>query len=102
MQTLIEQKHEELILISRRHRVRKLAVFGSAVTGGFRDEDSDVDFTVEFEPMTAREHARSYFGLLRDLELLLSRRIDLIEKSSVRNPYIRQDIERTEQVVYAT
>jgi uncharacterized protein len=38
-----------LAAFCRRHGIRRLAVFGSAVRGDVRD-DSDVDLLVEFEP----------------------------------------------------
>ena len=36
-------------VLCRKHRVRELSLFGSAVDGTF-DENSDVDLLVEFEP----------------------------------------------------
>jgi len=40
---------EALALFCRRHGVRRLALFGSALGDDFRD-DSDIDVLVEFEP----------------------------------------------------
>jgi predicted nucleotidyltransferase len=62
---------------------------------------SDLDFLVEFRPMPPREHARSYFGLIKELEQLFMRKVDLVEASAVRNPYIRHNIEATQVAVYA-
>ena len=40
---------EALGSLCRRHNIRRLALFGSTLTGGARP-DSDVDLLVEFEP----------------------------------------------------
>jgi predicted nucleotidyltransferase len=45
----LQAQRERLAEICRRHHVRRLALFGSAVRGEFRS-DSDVDVLVEFEP----------------------------------------------------
>jgi hypothetical protein len=45
--------------------------------------------------------ADTYFGLLEALKQLYGRPMDLIEAGSVRNPYIRQEIEATQETVYA-
>jgi predicted nucleotidyltransferase len=63
--------------------------FGSAARDDFDPESSDLDFLVEFEPMSPREYADSFFGLLEDLERLFGQRIDLLEPEPIENPYIR-------------
>jgi len=45
----IEQRRSDLEALCRRFGVRRLELFGSAATGAFRSEDSDLDFLVEFE-----------------------------------------------------
>jgi uncharacterized protein len=58
----------------RRHRIQKLALFGSILRDDFR-EDSDIDVLVEFEPGTPV--GLSFFTIERELSLLLGRRVDL-------------------------
>ena len=48
MQTGVMVKQEELARLCRRHRIRRLALFGSALRGELR-ADSDVDLLVDFE-----------------------------------------------------
>jgi predicted nucleotidyltransferase len=55
---------------------------------------------VEFEELSPSEHADAYFGLLADLEALLPRRIDLLEKSAIENPYLLRGIERSRRLLY--
>ncbi len=101
MVELIHSRREELAKICQEFGVLRLALFGSAARSDFHPETSDLDFLVEFQPMPPRQHAQSYFGLIRELELLFARKIDLVEASAVRNPYIRRNIEATQVAVYA-
>jgi len=97
----VAEKLNELMALCARHRVRRLALFGSAVTGGFDPERSDLDFAVEFEMMPPKEHADAYFGLLEDLEQLLEgMRIDLIEYGPIRNPHFRRELDQTQVLLY--
>ena len=101
MVDLIEDRKEELARICPRFGVLSLGLFGSATREDFHAEASDLDFVVEFAPMSADEHARSYFGLLKEMEHLFQRKVDLVEVSAVRNPYIRRNIESSQVSLYA-
>ena len=86
----------------RRHRIRELALFGSVLREDFRP-DSDVDILVEFEP----EAHHGLFALARmqsELEEILGRRVDLVERSAIANSrnYIRRKaILSSAETVYA-
>lgn len=82
--------------LCRRHRVRSLVLFGSALRSDFRPE-SDVDFLVTFE------QGVSLIDLARareDLEALLGRRVDLVTPASILGPS-RDRILSEGKVVYA-
>ena len=84
-----------------KHRVRRLALFGSGATDRFNAEKgSDLDFLVEFKPMSPRDHAQSYFGLMEDLQCLLAVPIDLVEAGASRNPYFQEAVRNTQVVLY--
>ena len=93
-------RQEELAEICRRHRVRRLDLFGSATTGADREPESDLDFLVEFDSPPGA-YADTYFGLMEALERLFARRVDLVVASAVRNPYFRAELERTKKPLYA-
>jgi predicted nucleotidyltransferase len=97
----VEEKIPDIAVVCRRHRVKRLEVFGSATGEAFDPTTSDIDFIVEFERMPPPEHAESYFGLAEDLEALFGRPVDLIEPSAIRNPFFRQAVEENEVLVYA-
>lgn len=101
MTDAIEARRTALEDLCRRHGVARLALFGSALRDDFDLDNSDLDFAVEFSRMSPSEHAGAYFGLLEDLESLFARRVDLVEISAVRNPYLRQEIEERQETLYA-
>jgi predicted nucleotidyltransferase len=100
MTKLFGEHAEELRAIARRRRVRRLAVFGSALTDEFDATRSDLDVLVEFEALPPVERANAYFGLLAELEALFARPVDLVERSALRNPIIRETVEASQVVVY--
>jgi len=101
MKKLIGERQGELAEICRRFRVRRLELFGSAAAGGFREEESDLDFLVEFQPLGPGEHADAYFGLLQALEDMFGRRVDLVMAVAIRNRYFRESVDHTRRLVYA-
>ena len=76
MTPAIHIRNDQVAEFCARHRIRRLALFGSVLRPDFRPE-SDVDVLVEFEPGAAV----GFFGLARlerELSSLLGgRRVDL-------------------------
>jgi uncharacterized protein len=97
----IVEKRPELEAICRQRGVRELEVFGSAATGRFDPETSDLDFLVEFEPAAPAELADRYFGLLEDLQALFGHPVDLLTRPSLKNPYFLEGIRRSRTLLYA-
>lgn len=96
----IESKRDALAELCLRYQVRSLEVFGSAATGKLRD-NSDLDFLVDFRPSDSMSLADQYFGLLEALEELFGRKVDLLTRRSLRNPYFVDSVEKTRQLLYA-
>ncbi len=86
--------------VCRRCHVRRLAVFGSAVTEAFDPDRSDVDFLVEFAD-GADELFAAYFGLKEELERLVGHPVDLAMRKSLDNPYFAASVERSRRDLYA-
>jgi len=99
---VIEEHLDEVRALCEKYRVKRLAVFGSAVKGTFDPERSDLDFVVEFDSDlfgSAGWHA--YFDLKFALTDLFDRNIDLVEWEAVKNPYFREVLELSQRDVYA-
>lgn len=86
--------------LCQRFHVRRLSIFGSAITAGFDPETSDVDFLVEFDDDVA-DRFDAYFGLKEELESLLGRPVDLVTPKSLENPYFAESVERSRRELYA-
>ena len=81
------------------NKVISLFAFGSVTTDGFRTE-SDIDLIVDIEENDPFTYSDNYFNLKFALELLLKREIDLLEQKAIKNPYLKQQIEKTKVLVY--
>ena len=101
MTPIIQQHLEELKALCRKYHVAELYLFGSAANGDFKEESSDIDFLVNFQPMTSYERYKAYFGIIEDLEQLFNRSVDLVEEQAIRNPYFREEVEETRVKLYA-
>lgn len=80
--------------LCRTYGVRKLEVFGSAVTGGFDPARSDIDLIVDFADESPGL-ARRFVSLAEELDALFGRRVDLIVDKPFSNPYFRASVDRT-------
>ncbi|WP_440998064.1 nucleotidyltransferase family protein [Arhodomonas sp. SL1] len=105
MHPLIARKRQDIIATCQRYGVRRLEVFGSAARGIDFDADqrhSDVDFLVEFSPDSpAATSLRDYLAFRSELEGILGRPVDLLSTDSIKNPYVRAEIERSREAVHA-
>jgi predicted nucleotidyltransferase len=80
----------EILEIGKRFRARKVSVFGSLVQGT-ANEDSDVDFLVEFEP---DYKLRDLIRLAQAWQELLGCKVDVADANNLREdlrPYILKD-----------
>lgn len=100
MNPVVQAKVSELVDLCRKHRVRRLARFGSAARDSFDPTKSAVDLLVEFEPLPAVEHADCYFGLQEDLQGLFGVAVDLVEAGAIRNPYFLEAISHTQVALF--
>jgi uncharacterized protein len=82
-----------------RWKISELALFGSVLRNDFRS-DSDVDVLVSFDES---EDCWNLFDLIKmkqELEAIFQRKVDLTEKSAIKNPYSRKEILNTYRVIY--
>ncbi|MDP6453822.1 MAG: nucleotidyltransferase domain-containing protein [SAR202 cluster bacterium] len=101
MNPIIDDNRERLLGICERYRVKRLDIFGSAVSDKFDPENSDLDFLVTFKELKRGEYADTYFGLLEALRELFNRDIDLVMESAIKNPYFRESVEESRTLLYA-
>lgn len=98
---LVRERLPEIRELCRRFHVQRLDLAGSAAKGQFREESSDLDFVVQFEPFPSGGHGEAYLDLWFALEDLFGRSVDLIEFGAIKNPYFLESIVESKEELYA-
>ena len=96
---LIETYKDQIQRLCKNHKVKTLYSFGSVNTTRFSNE-SDVDLMVDFEISDPIEYADNYFDLKFELERILNRSIDLLENKAIKNPFLRENIDKSKVLIY--
>lgn len=94
----IEFDDDKVAEICRRHGIRRMGLFGSALTGEF-GPDSDIDLLVEFEP----DRVPGLLGVASlelELEGLLGRRVD-VRTAADLSRHFRQTVADQARPLYA-
>ncbi len=95
----LEEKmpRDKLIEFCKKNYIRKLSIFGSAISGQL-GPDSDIDLLVEFE----EGHTPGLFTIIRmEMELteVLGRKVDLRTPDDL-SKYFRDEVIRNAQLAY--
>ena len=87
---------EKIAEFCRRHHIKKLAIFGSALRPDFR-ADSDIDVLVEFDP----DHipGLAFFSMQDELSEMLGRKVDL-NTPNFLSKYFRDKVIQEAEVQY--
>ena len=99
MNTLSAFKNE-INALCINHKVRSLYAFGSVLTPNF-NTNSDIDLIVDFKDIDVKDYADNYFDFKFSLQDLLKRSVDLLEEQAIKNPYFKQVVNQTKELVYA-
>jgi predicted nucleotidyltransferase len=97
----LEKYISEIRNLCQQNKVKNLYVFGSVLTDRFTD-NSDIDLIVDIDSNDPLDYADSYFNLKFALEDLLKRQIDLLENKTIKNPYLRDSIDNSKTLLYAS
>jgi uncharacterized protein len=101
MMALDDQSQKRIAELCRRYDVARLELFGSAVSGDFDPERSDLDFLVtfpagyDFGPWMARLQEFE-----EQLAAICQRPVDVVMHSALRNPWFRREAAKTRTLIY--
>ncbi len=98
--TLIKDRYVAFLDICRAHRVGKIYAFGSSITDHFDPDKSDIDLVVEIAIEDPADRGEALLSLWDKLEALFERKVDLLTEDSIRNPYLKANIDRTKRLIY--
>ena len=88
--------------ICQSYQIIEFGVFGSVLRDDFRvegDDPSDVDVLIVYGPEREASWER-WLDLNEELEKLFGRKVDVVQKRLLKNPYRRRNILKTNQIVY--
>ena len=95
-QAKIKLPLDEIAAFCRRHHVRQLALFGSALREDF-GPDSDLDILVEFEP--GHVPGLSFFVMEEELSQILDHKVDL-NTPQFLSRYFRNEVQAEAVILY--
>lgn len=96
---LIETYKDQILRLCENYNVKSLYSFGSVNTTKF-NEQSDIDLMVDFVTTDPIEYTNNYFDLKFELERILNRSIDLLEHKAIKNPFLRENIDKSKILIY--
>ena len=101
MVSVLVDKIDAIRQACKHFHVVRLDIFGSALREDFESDRSDIDFLVDFGTMSPFDKPDAYFGLLNELRTILETEVDLVMVGALKNRFIRDDVNRTKQQLYA-
>lgn len=96
---ILKEYINQIQILCKQYHVLRLFVFGSILTNRF-NQDSDIDFLVDFDNVDLYEYADNYFDFKYSLQDLFQKEVDLIENKAITNPYFKKNIENSKQLIY--
>jgi len=94
----LEKYQHEIDRICQRYNVKKLTIFGSALSDQF-GESSDIDFLLELQ--TSEGGIKKYMNIKFELEKLFIRPVDIVMPKAIKNKRIKKYIYSNIREVYA-
>ena len=94
----IKISQEDIKIIAEKYNIKEISVFGSSIRDDFHS-DSDIDLLIEFYNS---ENISLYdiIDIQVYFEKLMHRSVDIVEPAGLRNPYRREAILKTKEILY--
>lgn len=96
---LLEKNIEQIKRLCQSNSVNALYVFGSITNANFTDQ-SDIDLVVDITDSDPLSYADKYFNLKFSMEDMLGRDVDLLESKAIKNPFLKEEVDRTKVLIY--
>ncbi|MCK9329353.1 MAG: nucleotidyltransferase domain-containing protein [Candidatus Cloacimonetes bacterium] len=95
----ISINENDLFEVIKKFKIKELYLFGSILREDF-SENSDIDILIVFQE-NSNYSLFEFMELKEELEMCLNRKVDLVEKDGITNPYRRKKILSTARRIYA-
>jgi len=100
LKALIRERYADFVALCRSHKVDKIYAFGSSITDHFNPNSSDIDIVVKIDIDDPADRGEALLSLWDQLEAFFKRKVDLLTEDSIRNPYLKSNINRTKKLIY--
>ena len=100
LMTLITKNEAAFVDLCRMYEVEKMYAFGSSITTHFDPKTSDVDVVVKIDIEDPVDRGAALLSLWDGLEVFFDKKVDLLTDDSIRNPYLKANIDRTKKLIY--
>ncbi|MDV3351582.1 DNA polymerase subunit beta [Leptolyngbyaceae cyanobacterium CCMR0082] len=98
----LQVDYDQIVKFCEQFDIVELGVFGSVLRDDFRpdgENPSDVDLLIEFAPEQKLTWP-IWLDLQETSEKLFKRKVDLVQKHLLENPYRRAEILKTNRIIY--
>lgn len=82
------------------HHVSSIYAFGSSTSSSFDPDKSDIDLVVEIDERDPLKRGNDLLELWNKLELFFRRKVDILTSSSIKNPVLKESIDRSKVLIY--
>ncbi|MCL2809112.1 MAG: nucleotidyltransferase domain-containing protein [Treponema sp.] len=91
--------YNDVIELCKKYYIVELSIFGSSIRDDF-SQNSDVDILVSFE-QNSKITLFEIIEMEREFSNLLNKKVDVVEKESLKNPIRKERILSTREIIYA-
>ena len=91
--------YNDVVKLCKKYYIVELSIFGSSIRDDF-NHNSDVDILVSFDK-NSKITLFDIIELENEFSKLLNRKVDVVEKESLKNPIRKNKILTTREIIYA-
>ena len=99
MMDIVKKYSKELKKLCQKHHVAEMHAFGSVVDERFSPQ-SDIDFLIKFSEVDPLAYFDNYMDLKEGLENVFSKKVDLLEIQTLKNPILKESVHQSKVLVY--
>ncbi|OGI08330.1 MAG: hypothetical protein A2Y40_09165 [Candidatus Margulisbacteria bacterium GWF2_35_9] len=97
----IQEYQDSINIICRKYPIKKLDLFGSALTDKFDKHTSDIDLLVSYHNCDEEtDYFDLYLNFKTEMEELFKKKIDLVVDKQFNNPVFSNSIKNGKRVIY--
>jgi len=97
----LEKLQQEIPPMCEKYRIAYVDAFGSIARSELK-EGSDIDLIIEFSEPRREKISTRFFGFLHEVEDRFHHKVDLLTEKSLRNPFLKESVNRDRIRIYGS